>query len=212
MPVFFQHCLFGSSLLVWKIEEEEVFFHSSLPADTLRVRPTHPARRLQSLAGRFLLKALSPDFPFDRWQVDESGRPFLENDPMYFSLSHTNSYAAAILHAKAPVGIDVEQISERVMRIQKKFIDESEALVLQALGEQFPDLSQSVFYTLAWSVKEAAYKALHQRGVDFINDLPILSIDANRQEYVVQMGGKGSGLHLQAWVMENVCLAAAVAH
>ena len=133
---------------------------------------------------------------------------------MFFSLSHTNSYAAAMLHPTAPVGIDVEQVSERVLRIRKKFLSETEESILQSFGSRFAHLSMTAIYTLAWSAKEAAYKALHQSGIDFINDLPIVLIDAPvdaaSNEYTINLGGKGQDLLVRGWVMSTICLAVGV--
>ena len=61
MPVFFQHQINDSTRLgIWKIEETEDFFKNNVP---LHRDVTHPKKRLQHLAGRFLLQFLAPDFP-----------------------------------------------------------------------------------------------------------------------------------------------------
>jgi hypothetical protein len=72
------------------------------------------------------------------------------------------------------------------------------------------NLTQTILYTLAWSVKEASFKALHQTWVDFMRDLPIENIEWMNGFWRVEMGGKGSELEIHAHNMGPVCLAIAV--
>ena len=61
MPIFFQHQISEATRLgIWKIEETEDFFKANVPQHR---SVTHPHKRLQHLAGRFLLQYLFPDFP-----------------------------------------------------------------------------------------------------------------------------------------------------
>jgi hypothetical protein len=61
-------------------------------------------------------------------------------------------------------------------------------------------------YTLAWSVKETAFKALHQSGVDFIRDLPIQQIDVVEGGWSIKIGGKGMGMNVAARFIDTLCL------
>ncbi|MGN6355248.1 MAG: 4'-phosphopantetheinyl transferase family protein, partial [Parafilimonas sp.] len=62
MPLFFQHTINETTQLgIWHIEEEEDFFLAKVP---LQKSITHPHKRLQHLAGRYLLQYLFPDFPY----------------------------------------------------------------------------------------------------------------------------------------------------
>lgn len=61
MALFYQQNINESTCLaIWKIEEPEDFF---LQRVTLQREITHPNKRLQHLAGRYLLPFLFPDFP-----------------------------------------------------------------------------------------------------------------------------------------------------
>ena len=63
MALFYQHNINETTkLAIWKIEEEAYFFLEQVP---LQREITHPHKRLQHLAGRYLLRFLFPDFPFD---------------------------------------------------------------------------------------------------------------------------------------------------
>lgn len=208
MPIFFQHQEGDLRLVLWEQQEAESFFQEQLPVHLLGELPGHPSKRLQFLAGRYLLRLLQPDFPFDRLRVLETGRPCLTDGSMEFSISHAGTMIAAVIHPALPVGIDVESISKRAGRVRRKFLNAEEEKRL--LGVLNGSLDESSAITLAWSVKEAAYKALQESGVDFIRDLPIEQIGKQGDMWMAQLGGKGSGLELYSIVLGSACLSWAV--
>jgi phosphopantetheinyl transferase len=210
MPVFFQHHDADFRLMVWSDEEPESFFLEDLPESLGGMFPAHPLKRKQFLAGRFLLTQLVPNFPLQQIRIAEGGRPFLEQGSPYFSISHTSKYIAAIVHEQQAVGIDVEQVSDRVLRVGNKFLSMAEQQLIQVVLDNAINLTQTILYTLAWSVKEASFKALHQTGLDFMRDLPIENIEWMNGFWRVEMGGKGSELEIHAHNMGPVCLAIAV--
>jgi phosphopantetheinyl transferase len=164
VPIFFQHQVNESTRLgIWKIEETEEFFLSNVP---LRQEVTHPLKRLQHLAGRFLLQFLCPGFPYELIRIADTRKPYLPNEQYHFSISHCGDYAAAIVSSDQRVGVDIEIISEKVEKIKNKFLTQNEQLVfslssidLVAIGAGLP--------TLLWSAKESVYKWFGDGGVDF---------------------------------------------
>ena len=210
MPVFFQHQESNCRLLLWNAAEEEAFFSEDLVGVLTDGSPAHPEKRKQYLAGRFLLRQLDPHFPLDRIHRTPKGRPYLPDTRSHFSLSHAGSYIAAILNDTEKVGIDVERINDRAHRIRTKFLSAKEEGILLGCRDDSQGPSANHLYTMAWSVKEAAFKALHQTGVDFIRDLPIEQIDVVEGGWSIKIGGKGMGLYVRAMIFEPICLAWAV--
>lgn len=207
MPVFFQHTAADLHLLIWEIQEPDAFFESSLPLEVTQAAPTHPDRKRQFLAGRFGLRTLVPDFRFERILFTESGRPYLSNDSWQFSISHTAQFASVLMSQTQAVGIDIESVSGKAGRVRRKFLREEEEKIWRALVLPSHPQPDELMYTLAWSVKEAAFKALHQTGVDFIRDLPIEQVEWQGNIGTVKLGGKGSGLTIQAQLLGEICLA-----
>src|ERR1043165_4022198 len=124
MPIFFQHPVNETTRLgIWKIEETEEFFKGNVPQHR---DVTHPRKRLQHLAGRFLLQYLFPDFPYELIQIADTRKPFLPNEQYHFSISHCGDYAAAIVSSKSRVGVDIEIPSDKAEKIKHKFISEEE--------------------------------------------------------------------------------------
>lgn len=163
MPLHYQHNINDfTRLALWKIEETELFFTQQV---SLQQTVTHPHKRLQHLAGRFLLPFLFADFPSELIQIADTRKPFLPDEQYHFSISHCGDYAAAIVSAHSRVGIDIEMVTYRVDKIKHKFLHEAEFLGWNIEGlepaERFSTL------TLLWSAKEAMFKWWGRGDVDF---------------------------------------------
>lgn len=163
MPLHYQHNINDfTRLAVWKIAEPESFFTQKV---SLQQSVTHPHKRLQHLAGRFLLPYLFADFPSELIQIADTRKPFLPDENYHFSISHCGDYAAAIVSSSCRVGIDVELVTHRVDKIKHKFLHASELMEWNIEGlepaERFSTL------TLLWSAKEAMFKWWGRGDVDF---------------------------------------------
>ncbi len=124
MPIFFQHTINEFTRLgIWKIEETEEFFKGNVPQHR---DVTHPHKRLQHLAGRFLLQFLFPDFPYELIRIADTRKPYLPGEQYHFSISHCGDYAAAIVSKNNRVGIDIEIPVPKIERVKNKFLNEEE--------------------------------------------------------------------------------------
>jgi 4'-phosphopantetheinyl transferase EntD len=169
MPLFFQQYIDQSTrLAAWKIEEDESWFLEHVP---LQREITHPHKRLQHLAGRYLLKKLFPEFPVSLIQIADTRKPFLEGEAFHFSISHCADYAAALVSRENRVGIDLEKVSQKVERVGHKFISEEE----RPLFDQ-SSLSALQLSTLIWSCKEAVFKWYGTGEVDFREHMHLKSV------------------------------------
>ena len=184
------------SLGLWEITEASSFFEE---ACSYRAVASHPGQQLQQLASRMVLNALQPAFPFDQIQVNPAGKPYLAGGIPQFSISHTRGFAAGIISDKTPVGIDVEWISPRVLKIEKKFLNPQEYSLLASLSEQ----DRIVFASLFWSIKETVYKCWGNGGVDFSEDIKILSFSLQNQGNAAIQFGQSAGLHTVYYLREG---------
>jgi phosphopantetheinyl transferase len=200
MPIFYQQDIDGSTKLgVWKIEEEESFFLKHVP---LQREITHPHKRLQHLAGRFLLKHLFPDFPVELIKIADTRKPFLEDEAYHFSISHCDNYAAAIVSKTERVGVDVEVPAFKIDRIKNKFLNEGE---LSVLNSQF-SITQ---LTLMWCCKEAVFKWWSYGGVDFSEKIRLqpFELQPSGNILVQFLLGNQTGLILHYKLFDNLALA-----
>lgn len=166
MPLFYQHNINEQTKLgIWKIEEPDIFFLNAVP---LKREITHPHKRLQHLAGRYLLKLLFPDFPYEEIVIADTKKPYLPYEQYHFSISHCGNYAAAIVSKEQRVGIDIEIPTERLLRISSKFLNEKEKEQFSVSGIQFPvTASKLELLTALWGAKEAVFKWWGWGSVDF---------------------------------------------
>lgn len=147
MPLFYQHNINEATLAVWNITEREEFF---LEKADLQKEINHPHKRLQHLAGRYLLRLLHPAFPLHLIEIADSNKPLLVDEAFHFSISHCGHFAAAIVSENKVVGIDVEMVRSKIELIKHKFLSRREQQLLPEEGAQL--------LTLLWSCKEAVYK------------------------------------------------------
>ena len=147
---------------IWKIEEPESFFtdQTGIVSDIKNEK-----RRIERQAGRFLLKHLKNDFPLLDIAPDASDKPRIPQNSYFFSISHSFPYIAAVVSPYAEAGIDIQCYHPRILKLQHKYLSEHE--------QKFTH-NDSRLTTLAWCAKEAAYKWQGKRGVEFIDHLPIL--------------------------------------
>jgi phosphopantetheinyl transferase len=173
MPLIYQQHVNPSTRLgLWHLAEDEKFFLGKVEAN---VAITHPHKRLQHLAGRYLLKELYEDFPLSLIRIADTRKPFLKDEAYHFSISHCGDYAAAIVSSQHRVGVDIEIPHEKILAIARKFLTDSDRSVIHRLGDE------PYVYTMAWSIKEAVFKWFGNGQVDFRDHIQLLSIaqDAN---------------------------------
>jgi phosphopantetheinyl transferase len=147
---------------IWKIEEQESFFNAYTG---MYPEINNDKRRIEHLAGRFLLKHLEQDFPLHLIVRDEHNKPRLDNNSFYFSVSHSWPYIAAIIDTQKDTGIDIQVWNPRITDIQFKFLSDTERAFCK---------DDYKLFTIAWCAKEAGYKWYGKKGViSFKNHLPI---------------------------------------
>lgn len=185
MPLVYQQNINATSkIAVWHITESEDFFLSTVPVQR-EIKHWH--KRLQHLAGRLLLKELYPEFPVEMIQVADTRKPFLENEPFHFSISHCGDYAAALVSRTHRVGVDVELLNEKIEQIKYKFTGDEE---MKIFAQQLMDnIKYSIlniqFLTLCWSIKESVFKWWGRGEVDFKKDIVLKLAKGSPEQGVV---------------------------
>lgn len=149
----------GCTWGIWKMEEDPGILLSQLDnkqdlVDFLQV-VTSPVRILERIAVRVLLKTLLGEEKTINYYPN--GKPYIEDQSINISISHTKDYVAVILSQSPLLGIDIEYISDRVKRIRSRFISDLEYI----------DPENEVTHLLLhWSGKETMYKALSREKID----------------------------------------------
>jgi phosphopantetheinyl transferase len=163
VALFYQHNInAGTKIGIWRIDEPEDFFLEKVP---LKKDVSHPYKRLQHLAGRYLLPTLFEDFPLKDILIADTKKPFLENEQYHFSISHCGNFAAALISNRHRVGVDIELVSPRIVSIAHKFLHDHEKAFMSD-WEQLPKVHLELT-TIMWSAKEAVYKWHGHGQLDF---------------------------------------------
>lgn len=149
---------------IWRIEESANWFRSQLMLDekeeALIDAIRHPQRKLHWLSSRVLIRTMMQTDRFIHFENDPNGKPVIHNFPVKLSLSHSADYSAILLSKKYKVGIDIEKMHPKVLRIKHKFMSASE-LTWVSKEEAIAQL-----YAV-WCAKEAMYKLYGEKKLDF---------------------------------------------
>lgn len=152
----------SSALAVKIIEEQEMESMSflSFREKLSFANISHPEKKKEWATARIAihdaLQALQ--IPYPGFFKDEHGKSQSMNGQGFVSLTHTPGYAGAIFHRENPVGIDMDLVREKILRVGFRFLDPSELDFLE---------KDPVHFTMAWSAKESIFKCQGKRGVSF---------------------------------------------
>ena len=110
---------------------------------------------------RAALQALLDSAGWPPPEKESSGRPRMGAE--FCSLSHGGGWALAVRHS-APIGVDVEAASERLLKVAPRFCGAMDQPVLDHFGPGLDTLCR------LWTAKEAVFKAFGT-GVDFLTGI-----------------------------------------
>ena len=193
-------------IAVWKIEEDESFFLQTVQLQSVI---HHPHKRLQHLAGRYLLSLLFAGFPYHQLKLNEAGKPYLPSEQYLFSISHCGDYAAVIISTEKQCGIDIEQYSAKTERVKYKYLSEDELAQIDALQKRYGYRHDAhELYTLCWCAKEAVYKWWGNGKVDFRKHIIIRNISLEEERITVHFANEAisENLFLCMVLMNGICL------
>jgi phosphopantetheinyl transferase len=157
----------GRAWALWKIEEEEdELLARATGLEAIPEKLKHPNRRLEFVAGRVLIGELMEQLgqPYQGVTSNEHGKPVLINSSCQVSITHSFPYVAALVDAGKPAGIDLEQVSHRLIKMAPRIFHISE---LRDAGRH------PVKHTIIWSGKETLMKIYGKRDVVFSEHLRI---------------------------------------
>lgn len=188
MP-FYKEILFPSSTkaYIWKITEDyNDLFRAVLLKDSSLFRlekMKSESHQKGFLAVRMLLQHLGyNDFDLE---YDETGKPHLKVDfenlsqlenlsqhqksenllpealesNKFISISHSGDFSAIVI-SQEKIGIDLEKMKDKVLKIAPRFMDVSH---LENLHQE----DQIKKSTIIWGIKEAIFKVKNQVGISF---------------------------------------------
>jgi phosphopantetheinyl transferase len=118
-------------------------------------------RKMEWLSVRILLALFAPGKSLF---FLPNGKPMLTHGA-HISISHSGNMAGIAL-GDSPVGLDVQGLDERILRIESKFTNEIELQYLPSGAERL------AYLTTIWCVKEAIFKYFGEH-VEFAEDIVV---------------------------------------
>ena len=118
-------------------------------------------RQKEWLGTRLLLKLIEGQNAQISYKA--TGAPILVNNQKHISISHSGTYVAIAL-SNCHIGLDVQLITDKAMRLKSRFLSEKEALLLTSQT----DIEGAI---RLWCAKEAVYKYLDIPGTELIGGI-----------------------------------------
>ena len=155
MPLLIKKEENNKTILGWEISEplENLI---SLTSNTDCSHLKNDKRKKEFLACRILLNIYNKDLKIS---YSKNGSPNLNNH-QYISISHSDDLVCIIISDKK-VGMDIELISDKSLRLKEKFINSHHTKLNKEKS------------TLIWCIKEAVFKFHEIGNVDFIKDISV---------------------------------------
>lgn len=157
--------------VLWKITENYEKLLSGieldLSSDKLLFKKKSEIHKKQFLAVKNILKYLS--ISEQKLNYDESGRVFLKSGRK-ISITHSGYYAGVIL-SDNEVGIDLEMMNDKILKIKNKFLETELSYPLKLNTE---------IALVYWNIKESIFKAIDKQGIDFKKNILVTPLDMKK--------------------------------
>ncbi len=97
---------------------------------------------------------------------NSDNKPFLKGTTYNISISHSYNLTAIFLSKTKRVGIDLEKMSHKIVKLSDKFVNNQEMIITE------PELKRYHLY-IHWCAKEALYKICDKQDINFKENLTI---------------------------------------
>ncbi|MDO5615083.1 MAG: 4'-phosphopantetheinyl transferase superfamily protein [Cruoricaptor ignavus] len=149
MPFYKDFTDKDATILFWKYDDADSFDFDALvePENLEKVKNYHPKKLKEYLMIRQMLKMLMPNHKILYRTI---GQPYLFPKDAFIAITHSFPFASLAV-SKKRVGIDLERVMPKILRIKHKFLHPSE--IAWTENENEVEL-----LTIIWVIKESLYK------------------------------------------------------
>jgi len=165
---------------VWEITEDYENLRSRLLLDERDIETVESfknyQRKLEWLSVRTLLKEmLGKD---SKIVYGPERKPYLHNNLYNISISHSKNLTSILMSKKKRVGLDLEYMDTKILRIADKFLRPEEL-------ENIDKTNEIYHLYLHWCAKEALYKICDKVDINFVNNLNIESFKPKENGLII---------------------------
>ena len=155
---------------IWEITEDYDTLSSMLNLDEMDLSTVESfknhQRKLEWLSVRTLLKSMLGKE--SKIVYGPERKPYLHNNEYNISISHSKNLTSILMSKKKRVGLDLEFMSTKILRIADKFLRPEEL-------EHIIKEKELYHLFLHWCAKEALYKICDKVDINFVTNLNIES-------------------------------------
>ncbi len=119
---------------------------------------------------------------------NESGKPYIKDSNLYFSLSHSNGIVALTV-SKEEIGLDIELIKDVKDTLARRIMNDLEYSTYQSLNKE----SKKIYFFEVWTSKEAYIKklgtsiTLTPSNISIEEDVLLKKINISSNEYMIAL-------------------------
>jgi len=178
--IFREHFNSDVEFGIWEITEDYDTLRGSLTLDekditTVESFKNHQ-RKLEWLSVRTLLKTMLGRE--SKIVYGPERKPYLHNNLFNISISHSKNFTAILMSKKKRVGLDLEFMTTKILRIADKFLRPEEL--------EHIEKDQELYHLyLHWCAKEALYKICDKVDINFVTNLNIDSFKPKEQGLMI---------------------------
>jgi len=170
MNILFEKIKTECKLIVAEINESTELLFSEIKNDLSKtefefyITIKNERRKTEWLGVRLLLKKLLGHYSEIKYNT--TGNPYIEHD-LNISITHSKNILGIILSKNKDIGMDVEILSDKILRTAHKFITEEE---LELFSKK--DKIKKIY--LNWCCKETLFKIKKHGGFDFKTNFKVI--------------------------------------
>lgn len=154
----------NAKLYLWKITEDSAELHRAVKLNTPSQNRLASMKSVGHQKGFLAVRMLLEHIGYSDFDLyyDAFGKPHL-TDGKCISISHSHTFSAIAISTQ-PLGLDVEQVKEKILKIASRFMN-----ILHL--ENLSDTEKIKKATIVWGVKESIFKIKNIEGISFRNHI-----------------------------------------
>jgi phosphopantetheinyl transferase len=153
-----------TTLYLWKITEDLEWFTDVVELNNSSQKRINSMKSESHQKGFLAVRMLLQHLGYNDFDLeyDAKGKPYLKDDK-YISISHSHEFSAIAVSTHS-IGIDLEMVKEKTLKIASRFMDVSHL-------ENLSDIEKIQKATVIWGIKESIFKIKSIEGISFTNHI-----------------------------------------
>ena len=154
----------NAKLYLWKITEDSGELHRAVKLNTSSQNRVDSMKSVSHQKGFLAVRMLLQHIGYTDFDLyyDAFGKPHL-TDGKCISISHSHTFSAIAISDQR-IGLDVEQVKEKILKIASRFMDVSHL-------ENLSEIDKRIKATVIWGIKESIFKIKNIEGISFRNHI-----------------------------------------